>query len=64
MSELLISILFAFLFGLGVPLSMFGTILTYKVFFEGSSFNNAFVPMSVAFILLSLGLTFLYIIIF
>lgn len=60
MISTLISFIVALGFGLGISLTVYGSILGYQVFFEESPFDNPLIPMGVSFASITMGLTLLY----
>ncbi len=57
---MILSILSALAFGLGISLLSFGIIFGYRTFFGDSAFDNPLIPMGVSFIFSTVGLSLLY----
>lgn len=53
----------ALAFGLGVALTLFGSIFCYKSFIGDSQFENPLIPMGVSFGFIATGLMMLYLVI-
>lgn len=63
MIETAITFGFALLFGLGIALSVLAISLFFRVFFASNNYNRPFVIIAMAFVFLSLGMTFLFFVI-
>lgn len=57
---MIVSLLSAVGFGIGISLILFGGTLYYKSYFGETAFNNPLVPMGVSFAFLSIGLGLIY----